>query len=383
MKFSKIVLSIMAFSLLSLFSTYAASTAGDMVVEGVGRGSNEGEAIMAAKRNAVEKGIGMVLISQTEVENFMVKRDLVISKTIGSVKSFEVISKTTASDGIIEVRINATISKSMMSNDLAGFQILLESMDKPKVMVIINENNIGNEEPTNMAAENAAITMLKNPYQFEVVDPSMVKTIRSSREKMAKISGDAAAAAAIGTSVGAQVIISGTAVSRVAENLSYNLGGMKSVQADVTLRAINCTTGRVIASGTGHGAKVHISPNTAGSNAIATASKKALKGLINRIIEDWSGQINNGVPLMVSVKGVSTFRIKKTAVATLKQLPGVVTVNERGWNSTSGLLEVDIQYKGNADGFCSKADSYKLSAGGSFAVTGQNGTRIKLAIQAK
>ena len=164
-----------------------------------------------------------------------------------------------------------------MHGDLAAFHILLESMEKPKVMVIIKENNIGNEEPTNRAAETAIIKFLKSPYDFEIVDPSIVASIRTSEKKMASLAGDAAAAAQIGTMHGAEVVITGNAVSRVAENISYNLGGMKSVQADVTLRAINCTTGRIIASGDAHGARVHISPNTAGTMAINAAPKKAAK----------------------------------------------------------------------------------------------------------
>jgi hypothetical protein len=356
----------------------------DIVVEGLGLGGNEAEALMAAKRDAVEKGIGTVLLSQTEIENFMMKRDMVITKTMGAVKKYDVISKTQASDGGYEIRINAVISRSTMHDDLAAFHILLESMEKPKVMVIIKENNIGNDEPTNCAAEAAIIKFLKSPYDFDIVDPSIVASIRTSEEKMAKLAGDAASAASIGAMYGAEVVITGNAVSRVAENISYNLGGMKSAQADVTLRAINCTTGRIIASADAHGAKVHISPNTAGTMAISAASTKATKNLLDAIIEDWNKQINNGVPLIVSIKGVSTFREKNAVVQTLKSVPGVVAVHERGWNSESQLLQTDVQYKGNANGFCTKGDGFKMtSGGGSLAVTGQNGTRISLVIQAK
>jgi len=356
---------------------------GDIVIEGLGRGSNEAEALMAAKRDAVEKGIGTVLLSQTEIENFMLKRDIVITKTLGAVKKYEVLSKSVAPDGVHEIKIRATISRSTMHEDLAAFHILLESMEKPKVMVVVKENNVGNLEPTNRAAETAIIAFLKSPYDFEIVDPSVVASIRTSEEKMASLSQDAASAAAIGTMYGAEVVITGDAVSRVAENVSYNLGGMKSVQADVTLRAINCTTGRIIASGDAHGAKVHISPNTAGTMAIKLASEKAAKNLLDAIIEDWNKQINNGIPLIVSVKGVTNFRLKNAAVQTLRSMPGVVTVHERGWNSTTNMLQVDVQYKGNANGFCTKCDGYKMTSGGSFAVTGQNGTRISLTVQAK
>jgi len=41
-------------------------------------------------------------------------------------------------------------------------------------------------------------------------------------------------------------------VSREAKQLSQNLGGMVSAQADVTLRAINCSTGSIIGTASAH-----------------------------------------------------------------------------------------------------------------------------------
>jgi hypothetical protein len=356
----------------------------DVVAEGTGLGSNESESLMAAKRDAVEMGIGMILLSQTEIENFQLKRDMVITKTIGAVKNYEIISKSKTSDGLFETKIKATLSRSTMRTDLAAFQILLESMDKPKVMVVIKENNIGSEEPTNKAAENALIKILKNPYDFELVDPATVEQIKSSEKKMAELAGDAAGAAAIGVAAGAEVIITGDAISRVAEEMSQNLGGMKSVQADVTLRAINCTSGRIIASGDGHGAKVHISPNTAGTMAIDLAAQKALEKLLDAIISDWNNQVNNGLSLSVSVQGINTFRDKSAVIATLQGIPGVSAVHERNWNSQGALLQADVQYKGNANGFCEKADSFKMGqGGGSLRVSGVNGNRISMTVQVK
>ncbi len=356
----------------------------DIVIEGIGRGSNEDEALMAARRNAVEKGIGTILLSQTEIENFMVKRDRVITKTIGAVKKYDILSKSKGSDGMHEIKIKAVISRATLHGDLAAFHILLESMEKPKVMVVIKENNVGNSEPTNRAAETAIIEFLKTPYDFDIVDPSVIAEIRTSEEKMAGVEGDAAAAASLGLMYGAEVIITGNVVSRIAEGMSGKLRGMKSVQADITLRAVNCATGRIIASGDAHGAKVHISPNTAGSIAIKAASRKGSKKLLDAIIADWNKQLNNGLPLTVSIKNVGDFKLKKAVVTSLRSLAGVASVHERGWNSAGKVLQVDIQYKGNADGFCTKSDGHKLTSdNGNFAVTGQNGTRITLSVQSE
>jgi hypothetical protein len=355
----------------------------NIIAEGMGEGANPSEALMAAKRNAVEKGIGTILLSQTEIENFQVKRDQIITKTMGAVKSFEKISEGKSEDGLFQVRIKAVISRSTMREDLAAFQILIESMNKPRTMVVIEENNIGNTEPTNSAGETAILQFLKDPYEFDLVDPKASAAIRASQEKMASIAGDVAAAAHLGMQNGAEVIITGSAISREAKNMTQNLGGMVSVQADVTLRAVNCTSGAIMGTAQAHAAKVHISPNTAGTQAITAASQKAIGQLLDVMIKDWQNQVNNGATLSITIAGVSTFRMKNDMIQTLGAVSGVAAVRERNWDMQSKLLTVDVQYKGNANGFCTRIDGFKLRSGsGSIAVSGVNGQRVSLVVQA-
>ncbi len=377
----KTVVATLVIGLLVLAAPSAAQN-DEIVAEGQGIGANKQEALMAAKRDAVEKGIGMILLSQTEIENFMVKRDQIITKTIGAVKSYEVLKEGTAADGSYEMRIKAVLSRQTMRDDLAAFHILIESMDKPRVMVIITENNVGNEEPTNNSAETAIIGFLRDPYEFDIVDPNIAADIKRSQQKMANLAGDAKAAAAIGAKYGAEVILVGTAVSREAKNMSQSLGGMVSVQADITLKAINCTSNRIIATASGHGAHVHISPNTAGNEAIKKGAVKAVKDLLDAIIKEWQNQLNNGITIRLVVKGVGSYRLKNNVMHTINSIGNISAARERGWDAGSKMLEVDLQYKGNVDGFCSRMDGYKLrDGGGSVAVTGVNGMSVELTTQ--
>jgi len=365
------------------FNTLIFAQDEEIIAEGTGLGANSDEALLAAKRNAIEKGIGTILLSQTEIENFMVKKDQIITKTMGSVKRYEKISEIKTSDGLYEIRIKAVLSKSSLSSDLAAFHILIESMNKPRTMVIIEEINMGKPVQGSSAAETYILKFLKDPYQFELIDPKVSESIRASQEKMAQISGDAAAAAHLGTQNGAEVIIVGKAESSLAEKVSQNLGGMVSAQADVTLRAINCTTGSIIGSASGHGAMVHVSAETAGNQAITRATQKAIKELLDAIVKEWQNQQNNGILLSLTISGVTTFRVKNDIINTLSTLANVTGVYERNWDMQSKIFMVDVQYKGNANGFCTRIDGYKLKSGsGSIAVSGLNGLRISLIIQA-
>jgi hypothetical protein len=368
---------------LLVFTGFCLAQEGIISAEGHGLGATADEALLAAKRDAVEKGIGTILLSQTEIQNFQAKKDQIITKTVGAVKSFEKISEGKTTDGLFEVRIKAALSQTAMRQDLAAFHILLESMDKPRTMVVVAENNVGSDEPTNETAEATILQFLKDPYQFDLVDPKTAAAIRSSRQKMAALAGDNTAAAAIGAQSGAEVLITGTAISREAKNLSQNLGGMVSVQADVTLKALNCATGSIMGTSQAHAAKVHLSPNTAGNQAIAQASQKAIEKLLDAIIKEWQNVQNNGVTLNITVSNVATFRLKNDIVLSLQGVSGVAAVRERNWDGQSKALTVDVQYKGNANGFCTRIDGYKLKSGsGSVSVSSVNGNAILLVIQA-
>ena len=56
---------------------------------------------------------------------------------MGSVKSYEKISEGKTDNGYFEVKIKAVLSRSSINRDFAAFHILIESMNKPRIMVII------------------------------------------------------------------------------------------------------------------------------------------------------------------------------------------------------------------------------------------------------
>ncbi|MBD3314735.1 MAG: hypothetical protein GF344_03020 [Chitinivibrionales bacterium] len=373
--------------LLLIFSTVflrAREENEDITAEGRGAGQTEIEALTAAKRDAVEKGIGSILLSQTEIENFRQKRGHVVPKMLRAIKDYNIVDKKQTAEGAWECTIKATLSQSTLHDDLAAFHILLESMEKPKVMIIVQEINIGNEESVHKAAETAILKLYRDSYGFEVVDPSVAASIRSSEAKMAKMAGDVAAASRIAAAYGAQMLVTGDAESHLNSESSNDLAGMKSVKARVKLRAVNCAVETVVDSADILASHAHISPNTAGTESIAKAAVEASRSLLDPIIEDWNTLLTKGMQLGVTVKGVSTFRTKNAVLKTLRSISGVSAVSGHDWNEDNETLRTDIRFKGNANGFAAEADGYKMSAGGgSLAVTGLEGKRIVLAVQVK
>lgn len=367
--------------IIGFFVIYSLSFSQEEIsILGFGKGNNHDEALAAAKRDAIEKGIKRVFSTQTEYECYLAKRDIVLSKSSGFLKKIEIISEKKENNSSIQIQIKTILYTNQIKNQLAELQISIESMAKPKLLVVIDESNLGEKNPENRAAESAISHYFKK-LAFDVIEGQTVSAIKNSNQKMAYLDGEISDAASIGNQFGAEIVITGKAVSRRIDSL--NVGSMVSAQADVTLKVINCTTSRILGTDTEHAASLHLSPQNAGIQAISEAAKTGAGKLVDLIMRDWRDQEDNGTILNLSISNISTFRMKNAVVQTIKGINGVIGVHERNWDSQNNQLILDIQYKGNPNVFNNKIDGYKMkSGGGSLVVTGINGQNILLSAQA-
>ena len=120
---------------------YAQTTAGDITVQAEGVGTSKNDALLKSKRDAVEKGIGTFLISETEIKNYELQKDVILTKTMGAVKHYDILEEKQQGPKDFFVRIQAVVALADIKADLAALKILLESMDKPRMMVVIQEQD--------------------------------------------------------------------------------------------------------------------------------------------------------------------------------------------------------------------------------------------------
>jgi len=346
---------------------------GDITVEAEGYGLSKGDALLKAKRNAVEKGIGTVLISQTEVRNFELQRDIILTKTTGSVKKYDVLHEEKQQDDIFYLRIRAVVSLASIKADLLALKILLESMDKPRMMVVIREEN-GNY------AENAILDYLTEK-EFELVDAAVVAVLMQKDDQLIQraAKGDPLAAARIGASNGAEYVIVGRVTKSLVTSTFLSNSCMKSGQANITAKVVNCSSARIIASKSASGAAVHISEDVAKAKAAEKAAKKLMdRKLFEKIVSSFQDMINNGIPLDVIIKNVANFKMQKAAREVLGELSDVVSVNKRSFGG--GQLELSVLYKGNADSFSEAVDG-KIVGGKKLSVIDVAGSRVIIRLE--
>lgn len=351
---------------------YAAPTvklSGDKSVIVEGYGSSKQDALLQAKRSAVEEGIGVILTSKTEVENFVLKKDKVITQSFGAVKSYTLL-KAELQDNSWYVKIKAVVSLDSIQADLMALKILLISMDKPRMMVLIQEDNGHTSEAT-------VVDYLQSK-KFDLVDPAQTAVLMNKKDPfiLKAIAGDPIAAARLGAENGAEYVLVGKVRKTILDNNLLNNSGMKSGQASLAVKVVNCSNGRIVATKSATGAAIHVTEETAMEKASAKAAVSLMDNtLFEAIIASFQDTVNNGVNLEVTIMGVTSYRKQKQTAKQLEETKGVVLVTKRKFGS--GKLELTVLFKGSVDTFCDRVDSNSI-AKDILTVTDVTGNRIVL-----
>jgi curli biogenesis system outer membrane secretion channel CsgG len=192
---------------------------------------------------------------------------------------------------------------------------------------------------------------------FDVVDPDAVKAIRYEDKTISAI-GDAKLAAALGRESGADVIIIGKAFSGLAGEVS---GDLVSCRAMIEARAIEVSTGNIIASkgqeGSGMDAEEFV------------AAEKALRQAGSELADYFVSQLKKGkgakAPATVQATSVEislsnvTFGQLKEFEQAIQGIEGVKKVNRLSFSQNTAKIQVE--YSGSSQELADKIFSCKFT----------------------
>jgi hypothetical protein len=118
---------------------------------------------------------------------------------------------------------------------------------------------------------------------------------------------------------------------------------MRSVQADVALRAVNTDNGQVIASSSNHAAAVHPSEVTAGTNALKTATEAIADQLLAQIVDRWNQDVSSGAMIQLVVSGIQSYsRLVKFKEMIQKNVRNIKGIYQRDFNSGVATLDITV-----------------------------------------
>jgi hypothetical protein len=341
------------------------------------------DAINSALRNAVEQVVGTMVESDVLVENYQTVEDQIYTRTKGYVQKYDVISTSKQLDNALEITIRAVVKITDLQSDLEAIGVLLSRKGKPRTMVMIKEKNIAEhyyQFGMDMNTTETAIMDELMNFGFPFVDATQSQVAIASDVVGSALNGDANAAASIAARFGAEIIITGTAVSKVASGGPAVLRktGFKSCQANLNLRVIRSDDAKIIAVASTNDRAAHIDEITGGTEALKKAAKKAAMELKNEIVAAWQKDVYSSAQVQLHVTNISSFSQLNTLKNSLKYyIRGIQAVNQRSFAGGTALFDIDI--KGTAEQMASELDAKEIE-GMKLKVTGLTQNKIAIKI---
>jgi hypothetical protein len=354
----KTIISVATIMMLLFFLPgFAFSSEKKVITEGISV-TSKADAIRQAQRAAVEEGVGVFIHSETETSNYVLQKDKILARTSGYVTSYKVLEESSKPNDFF-VKIEATVSLDKIKDDLMAMKILLESMERPKLMVLVEEDYIDMTKPNMRIAETELNSQLA-AKGFELVDKAQVEEVKEQNKARQALAGNVDAASSLGLMFGAQYVIIGKAVAQdVGEAIAGT--GLRSVQASLQLKVIQSQSGILLGSVVKNGVAAHISPLTGATVAIKNTVGKATDGyLVDTITNSFQDYLNNGAPMKLHISGVKSFQHYKTITEEIETIKTIVSSKKEGWNKAGGLLVLDLRFKGTSEELAGQIDGRKF-----------------------
>jgi hypothetical protein len=338
-----------------------AQQAQTITAEGVGavvggdRAIARDQAIQDALRKAVEQAVGILVSSETMVQNFQTLNDKIYTQTQGYVQNYRVLSETPGPN-VHQVTIQATVAIGDLEKDLQALGFLLGQVGKPRIMILVAEQQIGQQSfnywwgtaRATQADLNIAENTIMDRFRekgFDIVDPqAQAGNIKiPPAYQVVELSNQNAIT--LGKQVDAEIVIVGKALARMSGNIAGT--AMKSIQANVSMRAIQIDNARVLSSGAENAAAVHIDEVTGGSEAIKKASVKMSDKMMDDILKNFQKRVGASTTVQLTVTGLAgADDVRKFKTSVLGQVRGVEGIHERSF--AENVVKMDVEIKGSA-----------------------------------
>ena len=324
------------FSLLIIFS--ATALAKSVTVTGTGMTPSDAE--NDALRLAVENTLGVLVDSETLVQNSMLIRDQIYTQSRGFVTNYTVVNREQVS-GSWRVTINATVDdqpNSKLMNELTRLGIINVQLRNPKIAVYVPESHIQYRVP-DPAGETAIVKALINAGFSNVIEVGARLNISNPLNMTAAQMSQAA------QQFGADIMIVGEAFSEGVGDPGQWLPGnqrtnMQACRARVEAKMFIVRTGQIIAADGKFGSAYDNSQAVASKKALAAAGQQMGEYFVERITGMYTSQQN--VEVVVYGSDFSKINLVQSALGQVNRVKGVNLSTYEG-----GRAVFSVQYGGS------------------------------------
>jgi len=370
----------------------AEENASEKIIEVIGTGSIQGGDVAKARDraiknslvSAVEFAVADLLPLESMIQNFEILNKIFYDNSSEFIAYYRVLTEL-KSKRIYRVLVQATVSTSVIEQQLINSGIKICQKDMPGILFFIAEQNLGDISPRYWWSKDLTFVegyteiamtekMLKNG--FSVIDQKSLvinEEFETLKDKADLSNQDAVSLGAI---LQADVVIVGNSKADIAPN---TMGGdIKSFKSTVLARALRTDTGEEIAYTTQTAVSVNKDNIAGGRDALSNAGYLAGSDLASQIVRKWHEEVKKSITTLVIIvegtKALSNFVIFR---AELNKIPGVDSLQTSEMKADE--TTIIVHFRGNAKEL---ADALMLKNFESFGINiyeiSQSHLRIRL-----
>jgi len=286
-----------------------------------GTGTTPSEAENDALRAAVENTVGILVDSETLVQNSMLINDQIYTQSRGFVNEYSVVSREQIANGW-RVTINATVDdqpNSKLMNELTRLGIINVQLRNPKIAVYVPEQHL-NYNVGGAGGETAIVkTLLNAGFNF-------VTEVGTGLNYQSPMSMNVAQMKAAAEKFVVDIMIVGESFSEGVGDMGNYLPGnqrtnMQACRARVEAKMFIVRTGQVIAADGKYGSAYDNSEAIAAKKALAKAGEE----MGNYFVEQITGMYTSrqGVEVIVYGADFSKINIVQNALGKVNRVKNV------------------------------------------------------------
>lgn len=326
-------------------------------------------ALQNAFRRAVEQAVGVLVESESVVNNFEIIRDKISSQSAGYIKKYSVTKETCEADGC-SVEIRALVSKAKLEKGLDSYGLVMKKMGKPRVVMLLSEQSVSQDKPSYWwggssvdmgVAENTIVNrLLKRDFNFVDRDSILANLKQEGLEGKLYANITNEAAMKILSSGEAEVAIIGQAYAKATVS---GAGGtnFKPCQATVSARAINTDSGEVLASFTTSAMVPHVNPVAGGAQALEKAAGECAEKLQKQILEKWKRRVTRSGIVKLVASGLTYEELKDFEAQLRERVDDVEEIYQRGFSE--GTAKMDVEIVGTAKEIAAEISNMEFKGG--------------------
>ena len=275
-------------------------------VEVKGQGLKREDALQDALRNAVSEAIGVSLVSETKVENFMVIQDAIQTRIQGYISSYDIVKEIPFPDRF-EITLKARVSLNPIKADI---HFLAQSIGGIRFLVMYDENTIPKEELASYESAIERINGFLSERKYRYIEANRFKALQKESVYIMKEQGgysEDSYVQKLGMLAEAQFIIFIKKISVVSRSEAFDTRTSSKVSIEVKTYD-NCTAeglGTVLLESDWKNGREAASTISNGLNEAIKNGLEKLLVVFNTYIGEW---VNNGTPFELRFYSSGTYR---------------------------------------------------------------------------